>query len=463
MELFKKADKIYPKHVSGRFRNLKWMMIIILFAIYYGAPWLRWDRGPHVPNQAILIDMVGQRGYFFGIEIWPQEVYLLVGLLILGAIGLFFATALLGRAWCGYACPQTVWTDLFVMVERLIQGDRNARIKLKNAKWSLSKLVKLGLTHSIWLLIGASTGGAWVLYFNDAPTLFYEIMRASVPSSVMVWFISLTLSTYFMAGFARENVCTYVCPYARFQSAMFDRDSLIITYDKTRGEPRGKHKKDEPWEDRGHCIDCDSCVHVCPMGIDIRDGLQMQCISCGLCIDACDHVMDKLSLPRGLVRYDTEAKLENPDKSLKYRFLRPRTIAYSLILAIVGTALLLAIIGRPPTELTIIHNRSPLFVRQSDGHLVNAYRIKILNKTHQDRIYRLRTSGIEPLKTTILAAGDREVSFLEVPANSVGEFRVRLKAAQMGQNHQDFLFILNDTQSKKEASRETYFVRKTRR
>lgn len=486
MPLFETARKIYPRRVKGTFRSLKWLSMILLLGIYYAAPWLRWDRGPHVPDQAILIDLVGQRGYFFGIEIWPQEVYLLVGVLILAAIGLFFATALLGRVWCGYACPQTVWTDLFVWVERFVQGDRNARRKLDESAWTLEKLWKKTLTHLIWLLIGAVTGGAWVFYFNDAPTLFSDLWHLDVSWSVLGWIIALTLSTYFMAGFARENVCTYMCPYARFQSAMFDKDTLIITYEAERGEPRGKHKKGESWDGKGHCIDCDSCVIVCPMGIDIRDGLQMQCISCGLCIDACNSVMDKIELPRGLIRYDTESNQRQrrdgyhtldiahrkTGKTVvppqKMRWVRPRTVAYALILSTVGSLMLTAIVLRPMTELTVNHARAPQFVRLSDGSVRNNYQIKILNKSHDDRAYHLSTQGLSQARLEVLAAGDETVETLHVPANSVASFRVRVDTPEATTHgRSDIRFLLSDTQNPAQnsgntpesARHDSYFIR----
>jgi cytochrome c oxidase accessory protein FixG len=373
IQFFKKQEKIYPRRVWGKFRKLKWVAMITLLAIYYGAPWLRWYRGRQSPDQAILIDLVHTRAYFFGIEIWPQEVYYLTGILILAAVGLFFVTSLFGRVWCGYACPQTVWTDLFVWVERIVQGDRNARKKLDESPWTFEKIRKKTLTHCIWIGIGLCTGGAWVFYFNDAPTLLDQIVHFDVPWSVGSWILGLTFSTYLMAGFAREQVCTYMCPYARFQSAMFDKDTLIIAYDEQRGETRGKHKAGDTWEGRGHCIDCDSCVVVCPMGIDIREGLQMECIACGLCVDACDNVMDKIGLPKGLIRYDTESKKPfNP--------LRPRTFWYGGIISLVGCLMLYSLLTRSPLELSITHDRNPLFVTLSHGEVRNGYTITIINK-----------------------------------------------------------------------------------
>lgn len=483
MQYFEKAEKIYPRRVKGRFRSLKWIAMIVLLGIYYGAPWLRWDRGPHVPNQAILIDLTGQRGYFFGIEIWPQEVYLLVGVLILAAVGLFFATALLGRVWCGYACPQTVWTDLFVWVERFVQGDRNARRKLDEGPWTFEKVWKKTLTHAVWIVIGALTGGAWVFYFNDAPTLLDHILHLDVSWTVLGWIVALTLSTYFMAGFARENICTYACPYSRFQSAMFDKDTLIVTYEAERGEPRGKHKSGTSWEGRGHCIDCTACVVVCPMGIDIREGLQIECISCGLCVDACNDVMDKVGLPRGLIRYDTEnnqlARQQSGAKTWRldighkpaaapvavkdqYRWVRPRTVYYAVILGIVGGLMLGAIVTRQQTEVNVIHNRAPQFVRLSDGSIRNNYQIKVLNKSHEDRHYSVDVSGIDTSQVTLLAAGDRPVETFDVPANSVGEFRLMVVSGAStteADKRKEIAIVLRDTQTGKETVGDSYFAR----
>lgn len=406
----------------------------LLLLIYYWVPWWRWDRGPHAPDQAVLIDMPARRAYFFWIEIWPQEVYYLTGILILAAVGLFFVTSLFGRVWCGYACPQTVWTDLFIKVEYFFQGDRNARAKLTEGPWTFNKLWRKAGTHLTWLLIGLCTGGAWVFYFNDAPTLFDQIIHGTVPWTVMVWALSLTCSTYVMAGFAREQVCTYMCPYARFQSAMFDKDTLIIGYDTARGEPRGAHKTGTGWEGRGHCIDCSLCVQVCPMGIDIRNGLQMECIACGLCVDACNSIMDKVGLPRGLVRYDTtnnqQARAQAPTAGAVMNeaahLVRPRTIYYAAILLVVGSVMLFGLMNRSLYELHVLHDRNPLYVKLSDGSIRNTYTIKILNKTHEDRTFSLSFSGIDAAKITLVAAGQPEPDHLTVLADSVAQFRVLL-------------------------------------
>ena len=437
--------------------------MVTLLSIYYGTPWLRWDRGPHAPDQAILIDMTGRRGYFFGIEIWPQEVYYLAGLLILAAIGLFLVTSLSGRVWCGYACPQTVWTDLFIWVERIVQGDRNARMKLDKSPVTLEKIWKKGLTHAIWIMLGLCTGGAWVFYFNDAPTLFDQIIHLDVPWSVGGWIVALTGSTYLMAGYAREQVCTYMCPYARFQSAMFDKDTLIIAYDKGRGEPRGHHKQGDSWENRGHCIDCNSCVDVCPMGIDIRNGLQMECIACGLCVDACNHVMDKVGLPQGLIRYDTEnnheARKQAAGKTPGLHFIRPRTIYYSAIIAAVGGLMLYGFLTRSPLQLDIMHDRNPLFVQLSDGRIRNTYTIKILNKTHDDRTYALSVNGLPGAAVKIEAAGEVQPDHIAVFADNVGELRVLLSALPDSKaQRRDIAFIVKDTASGADYTQPSIFI-----
>lgn len=509
IQYFAEQKKIYPRRVWGPLRKLKWAAMILLLGIYYLAPWLRWDRGEHAPDQAILIDMVHSRAYFFGIEIWPQEVYYITGILILAAVGLFFVTSLFGRVWCGYACPQTVWTDLFIWVERLVQGDRNARKRLDESPLivfpalhamgglppqtpattrrplggvsiNFEKLYKKGLTHLIWLVIGLCTGGAWVFYFNDAPTLADQILHGNVPWSVGGWILGLTFSTYLMAGFAREQVCTYMCPYARFQSAMFDPNTLIIAYDVERGEPRGKLKQKKEYmaarsadraspepaaaalhdEDsspnreqpkQGDCIDCTACVVVCPMGIDIREGLQMECIACGHCVDACDEVMEKIGLPKGLIRYDTESKTP-------FKILRPRTFWYAGIIAIVGGLMLFTLLTRSPLEATVTHDRNPLFVMLSDGSIRNGYALSIINKAHDDRIFKLDIKGLKNETLRIQSTADIASDNLAVFADSVGHFRVFITAPKQHEPREEIEFRVTDTQSRVSSEAETIFV-----
>ena len=464
--LFEKQKRIYPKEVQGKYRRLRWIAMAALLGVYYLAPWIRWDRGEFAPDQAILIDMAQRRAYFFFIEIWPQEVYFLTGLLILAAIGLFFVTSLFGRVWCGYACPQTVWTDLFIAVERFIQGDRNQRIKLDQAKWSLEKLWKKSATHVVWMLIGLCTGGAWVFYFNDAPTLMDQILHVDVPWSVGSWIVALTASTYLMAGFAREQVCIYMCPYSRFQSAMFDKDTLIIGYDTERGEPRGKHKAGQSWDGRGHCIDCSLCVQVCPTGIDIRNGLQMQCIACGLCVDVCNNVMDKIGLPRGLIRYDTtynqaerqEAQRHNKPFQDRLHIIRPRSIYYAAVLSIVSGVMLYGLLTRSILELHVLHERNPLYVMLSGGDVRNNYTIKILNKTHQDRIYSLSLSGLEQAQMKVLSADEVPANRVPVFADSVGQYRVQVIAEPQTEARREITFTITDPENGEKDEYESIFI-----
>lgn len=446
LQYFEKQKTIYPKRVWGRFRKLKWVAMVVTLGIYYLAPFLRWDRGPTAPDQAILIDLENVRAYWFWIEIWPHEVYYITGILILAAIGLFFVTSLFGRVWCGYFCPQTVWTDLFVWVERIFQGDRNARKKLREGPWTWNKVKKLTATHFVWLLIAFFTGGAFVLYFNDAPTLLREAFALDVSPTVLAFVAGLTFSTYLMAGFAREQVCTYMCPYARFQSAMFDKDTLVIGYDEARGEKRGKHKKGDSWDGRGHCIDCSLCVQVCPMGIDIREGLQMECIACGLCVDACDGVMEKLELPKGLIRYDTEnnIKCEKQSSNQNFKFIRPRTIYYSAVMALVGGIMLYALLNRSLLDITVIHDRNPLFVQLSGGEIRNGYLLKIQNKTQEHKTYTLSLDGLDNASIEVRAAKGIDSENIYVPADSVGTYHIFVIADVDGAEPRNITFTLKD-------------------
>jgi len=308
--LYKAREPIYPKLVSGNFRTVKWLVLIFALAVYYILPWLRWDRGPNAPDQAVLADFAGGRFYFFFLEIWPQEIYYITGLLILSALALFLVTSLFGRVWCGYACPQTVWTDLFIAVERIFEGDRNARIRLDRAPLSFNKAWRKVGKHIVWLLISFATGGALIMYYHDAPSLFSNFFTGHADVSAYVFAGILTFTTYALAGTMREQVCTYLCPWPRIQAALTDEDALNVTYRWDRGEPRGKHKKGTSWDDRGDCIDCNACVVACPVGIDIRHGDQLECIHCALCIDACDDIMKRVERPTGLIGYDTTKNVQ---------------------------------------------------------------------------------------------------------------------------------------------------------
>ena len=396
-ELYKKREPIYPKLVHGKFRALKWILLIATLGVYYLLPWVRWQRGAGEPNQAVLIDFAGGRFYFFFIEIWPSELYYVTGLLILAAVGLFLATALFGRIWCGYACPQTVWTDLYIAAERLIEGDRNERMRLAKAPWTFGKIRKKTLKHAIWLVIAAATGGAWVFYFHDAPTVFPQIFTGEAPGSAYLFIGILTFTTYMLAGSMREQVCTYMCPWPRIQAALTDEETLQVSYKKDRGEPRGPHKKGEPWTGRGDCIDCKACIAACPMGIDIREGAQLECINCALCIDACDAIMAKIDRPKGLIAYDTDKNIANRLRGAppKIRLLRTRTVFYGVVLAIVFAIMLIGLSTRATLDVNILRDRTPPFVQLSDRSIRNAYTLKILNKANVEREFSITLSGAD--------------------------------------------------------------------
>ncbi len=451
--LYAARNRVYPKRVSGTFRRLKWAALVILLAIYYIAPWLRWDRGPGIPDQAFLVDMAHERAYFLFIQIWAQEIYYLTGVLVLAAIGLFMVTAIGGRVWCGYACPQTVWTDLFMWVERHVEGDRNARMRLDKKPLSLKKVFKKTAKHGVWLLISAATGGAWILYFNDAPTVIREIFTGQASDTVYLFAGLFTLTTYTLAGWAREQVCTYMCPWPRFQAAMFDEDTFIVTYQTLRGEPRGRHHKGQAWEDRGDCVACNQCVAVCPTGIDIRDGNQLECIGCGLCIDACDSVMDKIGRPRGLISLDTTANQLRRSRGEAPRFsiLRFRTLIYCLFLVVVGGIMAWNLLTRPSMHINVLHDRAPLFVRLSDGAIRNGYTIKISNMRRDPRTLSLAVSQVDEATITVVGedAYDMSVVLLDVGRDRVETFRVFVAApaASITESAMPLTFLLIDANS----------------
>ncbi|MBT5013671.1 MAG: cytochrome c oxidase accessory protein CcoG [Rhodospirillaceae bacterium] len=464
--LYAKHVKIYPQWVRGMFRNIKWTVLGALLSLYYLIPWLRWDRGAGTPDQAVLVDMTGRRLYFFWIEIWPQEIYYLTGILIIGAIGLFMVTALAGRVWCGFTCPQTVWTDLFLFVEHLIEGDRNKRKKLDAGPLTLNKAVRKILKHSVWVLISALTGGAWIMYYVDAPTVTMDILTGQASTTVYGFFALFTGTTYLLAGWAREQLCVYMCPWPRFQGAMFDVDSLVVTYEGWRGEPRGKPKSKAPEgvDSKGDCIDCELCRHVCPTGIDIRDGLQLGCIGCGLCIDVCNQVMDRIGSPRQLIRYDSISNQVSREtgKEVGFKFLRPRILIYAAILAVVIGIMAFTMGTRKTTEINIQRDRSPLFVTLSDGSVRNGYTFKILNMVREDRSFVLGTQGVEGAIINIVGkgAGNWKAAIdVTVKPDNVGTFRVYVRAPAFGLDgrSQELNFELLDTVSGKTTLHESIF------
>jgi cytochrome c oxidase accessory protein FixG len=392
--------KIYPQSVHGTYRRIKWILLLVTLGIYYATPFIRWDRGPGEPHQAVLVDLPGRRFYFFFIELWPQEVYYFTGLLIVAAMALFLMNAIAGRIWCGYLCPQTVWTDLFQAIERWAEGDRREHMLRDRGAWTPSYLARKATKHFLWLMVAWWTGGAWVLYFADAPTLVRDLATFQAPFVAYAWIGMLTFTTYALAGHMREQVCLYMCPWPRIQAALTDEYALNVTYRYDRGEPRGSVKKNEAVRlqglPAGDCVDCLQCVVVCPTGVDIRNGSNLGCIQCGLCIDACDTVMAKVGHPTRLIAYDTDINIKRREagKPPIFRIVRARTVLYAAIIAVVGGIMSYVLATRELEGVSVIHDRNPMFVRLSDGALRNAYTIRIVNKRLQTREFSLGVSGV---------------------------------------------------------------------
>jgi cytochrome c oxidase accessory protein FixG len=440
--LYAPRRRVYPQAVQGSVRRLRWGVLWLLLGLYYLAPWLRWDRGEGRPDQAILVDMAHGRLFFFGIELWPQEVYYITGLLVVAAIALFAVTTLAGRLWCGFACPQTVWTDLFIWVERRIEGDRNARMRRdRKPHWTLADHARKIAKHAAWLAIAAATGGAWVIYFTDAPTLLGDLLHLRADAGTLAFIGLFTATTYTLAGWAREQVCTYMCPWPRFQAAMLDEQSLVVSYRAWRGEKRGKAR--DPMA--GDCVDCAACVHVCPTGVDIRDGQQLGCISCGLCIDACDAVMTKLQRPTGLIAFDTLGNLARAEAAtaglprgaacrnagMATRQapdpFRPRLLVYGAALLAVGGLMGAALLLRQPVSLEALRDRAPLFVRLSDGGIRNAYTLKIGDRRPAMARLALAVEGLPPGTHLAVAGAEADAQgrpLVETRADAVATLRL---------------------------------------
>ena len=447
--LYAKREPVYPKAVDGRFRRFKWAVMILTLGIYYITPWLRWDRGPYAPDQAVLVDLAHRRFFMFGIEIWPQEFYFVAGLLIMAGIGLFLITSAVGRAWCGYACPQTVWTDLFQHVDRLVDGDRNAQMRLEAAPWGANKIFKRGLKWSIYLFISFWTGGAWIMYFADAPTLTVDFWSGQAAPVAYATVAVLTATTFILGGFMREQVCVYMCPWPRIQTAMLDEKSLIVTYKDWRGEKRGSVKQALKDPEVGDCIDCNGCVNVCPTGYDIRNGPDIRCITCALCIDECDKVMKAIGRPRGLIDYATledceaERRGEAPRPITKALF-HTRTLIYTGIWAAIGFALLFALGTRDRIDIKVQKDRNPPFTVQSSGEIRNDYTVKVLNMESRPRQMEVSLDGLPGGKfwTNDMPRekAARELK-LNVPADRVEPLRIYVIAPD-GTKEQSFKFRL---------------------
>ncbi|WP_448203089.1 cytochrome c oxidase accessory protein CcoG [Azospirillum sp. sgz302134] len=456
--LYESHKTIHPKAVSGRFRRLKTITWWVLLAIFFIAPWIRWERGADAPAQAVLLDLTTPRFFVFWIEIWPQEIYYLTGILIVAALGLFLATSLAGRVWCGFACPHTVWTDLFVAIERFFEGDRAERIRMENAPWTTQKILRKAGKHAGWLALSLVTGFGFVAYFTDAPQLAVDLLTFNASYEAVVFYGLFAGMTYIMAGWTREQMCYYMCPWPRIQTAMLDEHSLVVTYDTMRGDKRGPKRKSQNWDERkaagfGDCIDCGQCVQVCPAGIDIRTGEQADCINCGLCADACDSIMTQQGLPTGLIRFDTLASQDARAQGKPYvwRAVRPRTIIYSLLMLVIAGAMAWTYALRPRLDIAVQRDRAPLFVTLQDGSIRNAYTFKVSNKTRQSRSYALVAGGIAGAEVKVVGENEAETTdrstHISAAPDSVATYRVYVTAPRASVNSTSVpvTFQLTDT------------------
>lgn len=415
LDLYQRREKIYTRSIEGFFQRLRLYTGWPLLIGYFLLPWLNWGERP-----AVLFDLPARKFYIFGLMFWPQDFPLLAGLLIIAAFALFTVTVWAGRVWCGYTCPQTVWTAIFMWAEQMAEGSRNQRIKLDKAPWNANKILRKALKHGMWFGFAFVTGITFIGYFSPIRQLVPNTFALTISLTESAWIIFFTCATYINAGWLREQVCLYMCPYARFQSVMFDRDTLIVSYDKTRGELRGARKKnldasknngDPKASGLGDCIDCNICVQVCPTGIDIRDGLQYQCINCALCIDGCDSVMDKMGYPRGLIRYTTENLLAGKP----YRWLRPRLLGYGIAVAVMTGLFIFALGTRVPLRVDVLRERDHLYRQTGDGLVENTYALRVINMDERPHRYRISSSGLNDSTltgTTSIAVDGGEVKEL---------------------------------------------------
>ncbi len=420
ISLYAVHQKIYPRSTAGFFSNWRWAMVWLTQIIFYGLPWLQWGQ-----RQAVLFDLGARRFYIFGLVLYPQDFIYLTGLMVISALSLFLFTAVAGRLWCGYACPQTVYTEIFLWIENKVEGNRSARMRRDEQPWSLQKAGRKSLKHLLWLALALWTGFSFVGYFTPIKELGVEVVQMSMGSWEIFWTFFYGFATYGNAGFMREQVCKHMCPYARFQSAMFDKDTLIVTYDAERGEPRGarSRKADPAALNLGACVDCSLCVQVCPTGIDIRKGLQYECIGCGVCVDACDTVMDKMAYARGLIKYSTDnAMAQHWSQSQTLRHvLRPRVLVYSAILASIVIAMFVSLSLRIPFKVDVVRDRGVTARIVAGGRIENVYRLQVMNALESAQRYRITVSGLPGL----IISSDSEVQVESTQARWVA---VRVQA-----------------------------------
>ena len=419
VSLYQASKKIYPRSVKGVFANWRWFFVILTQVIYYGLPWMEWGA-----RQAVLFDLNARRFYIFGLVLYPQDFIYLTGLLVISALALFLFTAVAGRLWCGYACPQTVYTEMFMWIEHKIEGDRSARMRLDEGGFSADKLMKKSLKQFAWITLSLWTGFTFVGYFAPIRELASDLMLNQVSAWGLFWIFFYSFATYGNAGFMREQICKYMCPYARFQSAMFDHDTLIVTYDAERGEPRGARSKktDLATSNLGACVDCTLCVQVCPTGIDIRKGLQYECIGCGACIDVCDDVMDKMGYAHGLIRYTTQHALEQKwgKAEIIKHVARPRVLIYTAILAVITLAVGISLAVRTPFKVDVVRDRATLARITEDGAIENIYRLQVMNASEKEKTFALTVEGLKDISIATeprVTVGPAEAHWMVVRVN----------------------------------------------
>lgn len=395
IKMYAAREEIYPREIKGRYASLRWACVWLTQLMFYGLPWVSWND-----RQAVLFDLAARKFYIFGLVLWPQDFIYLAALLIICAYLLFLATAVAGRVWCGFACPQTVYTEIFMWIERKIEGSRSARMRLDKQPLSAGKFAKKAAKHIAWGSVALWTGISFVGYFTPIRTLMAEIATLGLGPWEWFWVLFYGFATYGNAGWMREQVCKYMCPYARFQSSMFDNDTLIITYDEARGEPRGARTKATAGKALGDCIDCSMCVQVCPTGIDIRKGLQYDCIGCAACVDACNIVMDKVGSPRGLIRYATDNAMKHgwSIAQIRRRALRPRVLIYTAILGLIVSAFVVTLMMREPLKFDVIRDRGSMGREVEDGMIENVYRLQVINTSESPQQYRISVAGIDTIK-----------------------------------------------------------------
>ena len=454
IKMYAAREEIYPREAKGRYASLRWACVWLTQIVFYGLPWLNWNG-----RQAVLFDLGARKFYIFGVVLWPQDFIYLAALLIVCAYALFLVTAVAGRVWCGFACPQTVYTEIFMWIERRIEGARSARIRLDRQPWTVGKIARKSAKHAAWFAVALWTGFSFVGYFTPMSSLMREVASFGLGPWETFWILFYALATYGNAGWLREQVCKYMCPYARFQSSMFDKDTLIVTYDVNRGEPRGPlaAAKTKTENAGGDCIDCNMCVQVCPTGIDIREGLQYECIGCAACVDACNSVMAKIELPPGLIRYSTEHAMEQgwTLAQVRARVLRPRVLIYTALLALIVAALGAALALRTPLKLDVIRDRGAMGREVEDGLIENVYRLQVMNTAETAHTFRITVSGLASIRlaTPELATLDG-ASARAVPVR----VRVPRDAAKSGSNKIEFELTAVDDPALRVAEKAVFIV-----